>query len=292
MKKLLTALLSAAIMTGTASALTAGYFEKNKNIDVLYVDSPEGLRVRNMPDLIGKKTGVLFDRMAVKVISIGHEVSIDGIKSNWVKILLPVESLKNDEQVYGYVFGGYLTDSLKPFSTEGWTDADLNRYLSRFSWVTGERNYREFETGGKYFTGRLESGAGGSGTYKASMKNKKITVSVAYGDEEGFGSPVTEIYSIKEIKEDCLTLVLEGDELLLKPAFTNSVFYWSLTTEKTNIYDFIESSFNALFYPFASDMVKSIMGGKDMPDFLNNLIKAGVRLDIEGYDDKYRNYWK
>ena len=291
MKKISAFILSAFFLCSAAPALTSGYFKKHKNIDVLYVDSPEGLRIRSTPDLGGKKTGVLFDRMSVRVKSVGPEVTIDGIKSNWIKILLPIETLKNNEESYGYVFGGYLTDSLKPFSTAGWTDADLNRYLSRFSWVSGSRTFREFDSDGKYFTGLLESGAGGSGTWAASMKNKTITVSVAYGDEEYVGSPVTEIYSIKEIKEESLTLISEGEEIVLKPAFTNSVFYWSLTNKNPNIYDFIESSFNALFYPFASDMVKAIMNGKDMSDFLNNLIKAGIKLDIEGYEEKYRQYW-
>ena len=291
MRKILTLFLSALLLSGTASALSSEYFEKHKNIDHLYVNSPEGLRIRSTPDLSGKKAGVLFDRMSVKVISVGPQVTIDGIKSNWIKILLPVETLKKDQKVYGYVFGGYLTDSLKPFSTAGWTDADLSRYLSRFPWVSGTRTFREFNADGKYFTGLLESGAGGSGSYTASIKNKTIKVIVAYGDEEGMGPSVKEVYSIKEIKEDSVVLIYEDEEILLKPAFTNSVYYWSLTSEKTSIYDFIESSYNALFFPFASDMIKSIIGDEEKTEFINNLIKTGIKLDIEGYDEKYRQYW-
>ena len=50
----------------------------------------------------------------VKVVEIGDETVIDGIKSKWVKILLPIETIKNNRNIYGLVFGGYLTDKLEP----------------------------------------------------------------------------------------------------------------------------------------------------------------------------------
>ena len=52
------------------------YFKKNKNIDILYVNSPEGLRVRDNASLNSKKIETLYDRMVVKVISIGDEAVI------------------------------------------------------------------------------------------------------------------------------------------------------------------------------------------------------------------------
>ena len=50
----------------------------------------------------------------VKVVEIGDETVIDGIKSKWVKILLPIKTIKNNKNIYGWVFGGYLTDKLEP----------------------------------------------------------------------------------------------------------------------------------------------------------------------------------
>ena len=37
-------------------------------------------------------------------ISVGEEASVGGIKSNWVKILLPLETLKSNSNVYGWIF--------------------------------------------------------------------------------------------------------------------------------------------------------------------------------------------
>ena len=37
----------------------------------------------------------------VKVVEIGDETVIDGIKSKWIKILLPIETIKNNKNIYG-----------------------------------------------------------------------------------------------------------------------------------------------------------------------------------------------
>ena len=187
-------------------SLDANYFKNNKQIEYLYVNSPEGLRIRNKPSLSGSKIGVLFDRMKVKVISVGEATTIDGIKSNWIKILLPLETVKSKENVYGWIFGGYLTDKLEPFSTKKWTDNDLQRYLCRFPWVTGIREHYQFDQDNSYRMGLLESGAGGNGKYTVSMKNKTITVKASYGDEEYESEVKTEIYRILNIEEDKITL--------------------------------------------------------------------------------------
>lgn len=120
-------------VAGSAFSLDSQFFKKNPDVEVLYVDSPEGLKVRDNPSLSAKKIDVLYDRMSVKVMSVGAETVIDGIKSNWVKILLPLETIRQKQNICGWVFGGYLTDKVKVFSTKNWTDADLKRYLSRFS---------------------------------------------------------------------------------------------------------------------------------------------------------------
>ena len=80
-------------ITSILFALNSEYFNNTK-IDILYVDSIEGLRIRDTPGLIGNRIGVLYDRMIVKIVEIGDETVIDGIKSKWVKILLPIETIK------------------------------------------------------------------------------------------------------------------------------------------------------------------------------------------------------
>ncbi len=260
-------------------SLDAKYFENNKNIDYLYVKSPEGLRIRNKPDLSGNKIGVLYDRMKVKIISVGKETTIDGIKSNWIKILLPVETAQAKENVYGYIFGGYMTDKLDPFSTKEWTDKDLQRYLCRFSWVTGIRAYYQFDADGSYKMGRLESGAGGYGKYTVSIKNKTITVKASYGDEDFESEVKTEIYKIIKIEEDKITLNIDNREFTLRSSLTHDCFYKFLTQKNFNPSSFELPSYNALMFSFSSDLIKNIDSKDFVKNSMHNLIKMGIYIE-------------
>lgn len=272
-------------------SLDAKYFENNKNIDYLYVKSPEGLRIRNKPDLSGNKIGVLYDRMKVKIISVGKETTIDGIKSNWIKILLPVETAQAKENVYGYIFGGYMTDKLDPFSTKEWTDKDLQRYLCRFSWVTGIRSYYQFAADGSYKMGRLESGAGGYGKYTVSIKNKTITVKASYGDEDFESEVKTEIYKIIKIEEDKITLNIDNREFTLRSSLTHDYFYGLLARENFNPSSFELPSYNALMFSFSSDLIKNIDSKNFVKNSMHNLIKMGIYIEDEEYKKEYNLYW-
>lgn len=288
MKKIILAVMLG-LITGSLFGESNDYFNKNKNIDILYVNATEGLRVRDSASLYSKKIGTLFDRMVVKVVSIGNEAEIDGIKSNWVQILLPIETINTGSNVYGWVFGGYLTENLFPFSTEKWSDADLQRYLSRFSWVSDNR-YREFSPEGKYFFGLLESGMGGSGKYSVSIKNKTITLSVSYGDEEYKGPVEKEIYKILDIKEDSLLLEIKGSEVTLLPAFTNSNFWEKLARETMRFSSFDEPAMNALRFSFVTSMIKNLPI-KDTTVLWSNLIKMGIKLDNQEFIHEYNKTW-
>ena len=288
MKKIILAVMLG-LITGSLFGESNDYFNKNKNIDILYVNATEGLRVRDRASLYSKKIGTLFDRMVVKVVSIGNEAEIDGIKSNWVQILLPIETINTGSNVYGWVFGGYLTEKLFPFSTEKWSDADLQRYLSRFSWVSDNR-YREFSPEGKYLFGLLESGMGGSGKYSVSIKNKTITLSVSYGDEEYKGPIEKEIYKILDIKEDSLLLEIKGSEVTLLPAFTNSNFWRNVAMEKMRFSSFDEPAMNALRFSFVTSMIKNLPI-KDTTVLWTNLIKMGVKLENQEFIHEYNKTW-
>ena len=276
-------------ITSILFALNSEYFNNTK-IDILYVDSIEGLRIRDTPGLTGNRIGVLYDRMVVKVVEIGDETVIDGIKSKWIKILLPIETIKNDKNIYGWVFGGYLTDKLEPFSTDNWSDDDLKRYLCRFPWITG-RAYRKFESSGAYVMGLLESGAGGSGKYSVSIKNKTIKVRASYGDEDFQSEIKQDVFQIIDIKENALTLRLNDVEGELVPSFTNRYFLSCLTSGDIKITEFEEPSLKALMYSFTSDMIKEITGGKNYEILFNNLIKMGIPIEDSEYMKKYKQYW-
>ena len=278
-------------IAGSAFCLDSQFFKKNPDVEVLYVDSPEGLKVRDNPSLSAKKIDVLYDRMSVKVMSVGAETVIDGIKSNWVKILLPLETIRQKQNVCGWVFGGYLTDKVQVFSTKNWTDTDLKRYLSRFSWVNGIRDYMEFTSEGEYFCGRLESGGGGNGTYTVSMKNKTINVAVSYGDEDYEGPVEKELFKIKQIKEDSLLLEIEGKEVELLPAITNGYFWSMLYRGEFRISDFEEPAMKALFFPFVNDLVSKLSSDRDNEVMWTNLVKMGVTLDSSDYEKYWHFYW-
>ena len=285
-------LLIIALSVKLVFPVDAAYFKNSTGIDFLYVDSPEGLRIRDTPSLSGNRIGVLFDRMKVKVISVGKETRIDGIQSNWVKILLPVETVKSGANVYGWVFGGYLTDRLAAFSTKNWTDRDLQRYLCRFSWVTGGREFHQFDLDGSYRMGLLESGAGGNGTYSVSMADKTITVQASYGDEEYEGAMQTDVFKIVKIEEDKLTLRGKNYDFVLLPSFTNSYFYGFLTRTNFKCSSFEEPSFNALMYSFTSDMVHAIQSENFIKNSMKNLIKMGVFIEGDDeYKTMYSSYW-
>jgi hypothetical protein len=69
-----------------------------------YVNSPEGLRVRDKPDVEGERLFVLENNHEVLTLKTDtNDTVIDGITGNWVYI----RSTSNEAQ--GWVFGGYLS---------------------------------------------------------------------------------------------------------------------------------------------------------------------------------------
>jgi formylglycine-generating enzyme required for sulfatase activity len=75
--------------------------EKQENLNkIMYVNSPEGLRVRNLPSINGDRIGILDYLTEVKIIKEDNDIiNIEGIEGRWVNIITPVE---------GWVFSGFL----------------------------------------------------------------------------------------------------------------------------------------------------------------------------------------
>jgi hypothetical protein len=72
--------------------------------EIMYVSSPEGLRVRDKPNLDGEKLFLLEKNHEVIVLKKDvSNVVIDGIVGNWVHIK------SNSNEAEGWVFGGYLS---------------------------------------------------------------------------------------------------------------------------------------------------------------------------------------
>ncbi|MCR5289992.1 MAG: SH3 domain-containing protein [Treponema sp.] len=132
MKKLL-AILTILFAVSTAFADMSRFYENGKVIDTMYVDSHEGLRVRDKPSLQSNRICGLPHRFPVKVVAIGKEQTIDGITAPWVEILIPRYEWRTGTPEYGWLFGGYLSNTLPEFQSPQ-TAEELQRYLESSYW--------------------------------------------------------------------------------------------------------------------------------------------------------------
>jgi hypothetical protein len=110
----------------------------------MYVDSPEGLRVRDTPNLDGNRIALLDDLQEVIILQEDEiDITIDGIIGKWTFI--------KSENIEGWVFGGYLTEEklvraanelpLKTFQI-----ADRNLFKFPLPSRYNENGYFEFNT--------------------------------------------------------------------------------------------------------------------------------------------------
>lgn len=91
------------LIFAVAVALSSSAFGE----EIMYVTSPDGLRVRSEPSLSAKTVNALYYGEYVLVDKIGELATIDGITANWVKVKFYDED--GYPEVNGWVFGGYLS---------------------------------------------------------------------------------------------------------------------------------------------------------------------------------------
>ncbi|MBQ0003984.1 MAG: SH3 domain-containing protein [Treponema sp.] len=256
--------------------------QKFERGDYAYVDASSGLRVRDAANLNAKKIDVVYDRMKVQILEVGPEVTIDGISSNWIRILLPVKTIENTRTESGWVFGGYLSSDLKPFSVEGWTDQDLILYLCRFQWHDGNWNFSDFYPDGKCSSYKPESSFGGNGTFSVSMKDKSIDVTNKYWDDsEEWEKTVTTHYSITMIEEDYFAVTLNGEYLIYEPSFyTYPDYFNSLGRENVELYGYDRGWINVLCYEFGQRKLKEFASERQVGEyFMANCNKMGIVIE-------------
>jgi hypothetical protein len=111
----------------------------------MYVNAPEGLRVRNSPSIDGDRIALLDNLTEVLVIGEDENyVNIDGISGKWTFI--------EAGNIRGYVFGGYLSTRLAENHGMNIIDAIAitfsgnNEKLMEFELIENEGKYR-FEYG-------------------------------------------------------------------------------------------------------------------------------------------------
>ena len=107
--------------------------EKPKEKEFRYVNSIEGLRIRNKPGTDGEKIGSLKNKEKIEVVSETSLIqTIDEINSKWVEI-------KTESNITGYVFGGFLEKDLETIDIIQSVEGD---YKNKAEWLTVNIKYK------------------------------------------------------------------------------------------------------------------------------------------------------
>ncbi len=138
MKKLFTFFAFFLLILSFSFSEKERFYREGKVIDIMYVDSEDGLKVRDAPSLKSNRICGLPHRLPVKIVAIGKEETIDGFTDPWVEILLPRYEWKTTEPEYGWVFGGYIQNN-QPEFTVPQTAQQLEDYLKRANWTLPDK---------------------------------------------------------------------------------------------------------------------------------------------------------
>jgi hypothetical protein len=133
-------------------------FEEENDIqedkdEIMYVNSIEGLRIRNLPNINGERIGLLEHYEKVKIIREDNSsIVIDGIEGKWVYVIT-----ENNE---GWVFNGYLTSSrpqeINTNTVIGYSIKDIvNHYYNYFNLENLSNLYFIIENPMKKYDGEL-----------------------------------------------------------------------------------------------------------------------------------------
>ena len=104
-------------MAGTAQPVVEKY---------MYVDSPEGLRVRKTPNAKSEVVYLLQNKSGVEVLHINNDkINLNGVMGQWVQI-----QFNAAKTVQGWVFSGYLISDVKN-SADNWINCKSYKYRER-----------------------------------------------------------------------------------------------------------------------------------------------------------------
>jgi len=176
---------------------------------VMRVNSPEGLNVRNAPDINAEKINLLPNLTDVLIIDEDVMVKIDGIDGKWVRILLPIR---------GWVFSGYLAEKqhenlpMEKILIGPWRiidqDEDYNEN-SLFFMVY------DFGEDGRFVFGQYATGFGFFGTWKI-IDDETIelygTWSAETSTEEDWDFKTRYLDNIKCIDDDIIIFNRHGEK--------------------------------------------------------------------------------
>ena len=153
MKKIICILFSFTVLIASLFADKSRFYENGKVIDTMYVNSEDGLKVRDYPSLKSNRICGLSHKMRLQVVAVGKEETIDNITDPWVEILIPNIYWKNREvPEYGWVFGGYLSKNQSEKGMALNTLKEKKEYLLQngYYWSNDFAYFVKFYRNGRY----------------------------------------------------------------------------------------------------------------------------------------------
>lgn len=259
--------------------------------DTMYVNSVDGLKVRDKPSLKSNKICVLTNRFPVKCTALGKQETIDGITASWIEILLPRYEWKSDKPEYGWVFGGYLSEVQPEFVTPSNAEEFKKLLCSYSCWQIKENPSFcfHFMEDGSFWCGAHEKGEPTVGTYKVTDKNKVVITSTFMSLGEDSKTTV-EDFNVADVTE--FSFIYKGPFFKYHAGATFYGYFYP--------YDYVELLEDCKKYPFIyNNFYKSVYEPADL-DYLkeyfrkevaDKFISYGISAEGTEYEDLYHEYW-
>ncbi|MDD5929046.1 MAG: SH3 domain-containing protein [Spirochaetales bacterium] len=269
------------------SAESKKYYNNKKLINTMYVNSLEGLKVRDTPNLSGKRICGLVNALPVKIIEIGNETEIDGIKDNWVKILIPAYEWESENPEYGWVFGGYLSENKIKYNLN--SPIDIKNLLMSKGWIDEKYSalLKTFSIDGTFEFSKLAAGGGDTGNFSVKDINTLVIKGNFY-DEYGKSTEYTNTLSLKVINEN--RIQINGDYYV---PYIDALSY-PLETGNHQIIDFIYGDYEGKSiyeFIFLKNPYSHVYTEKEKKEVADKLIKYGVDASGTEYEKSYDVYW-
>lgn len=286
MKKFIVLFMSL-IIVSQLTAESNKYYKNEKLLNTMYVNSNDGLKVRDTPNLSGKRICGLVNAQPVKIIEIGNETTIDGIKDNWVKILIPAYEWKEEKSEFGWVFGGYLSEKKIKYDLSSTTD--IKNLLISKSWVDEKYSafIKTFCKDGTFAFSKLAAGGGDAGSFSVKDANTLVIKGKFY-DEYGTSKEYSNTLSLKIIDEN--RIQINGDYYI---PYIDALSY-DIKIGNHQFIDFIYGDYQGKSiyeFIFLSNPYNHVYTNEEKKEIADKLIKYGVDATGTEYEKAYDVYW-
>lgn len=309
MKKLFSLLFTIFLVNSFMFADKSRFYENGKVINTMYVDSEDGLRVRDYPSLKSNRLCGLTHRFPVKIVAIGKEETIDGITAPWVEILIPSYEWKSKTPEYGWVFGGYLSEQQPEFIIPR-TKNELTQYLESSFWNlyweyggSSDDRFGYFADGKMFELNNYDVFFDVDDTTMLVNFNA-VSGDMYYSDEYSFWMSPS-VYTNEVVKQFLLKKGTFELTCIDERWFSNSngsacsdEFVWDFMPHK--VFPPVKSATDKIFY---NNRIYAIFENENIIQNLyekNKLsesvaiqcIKLGISAKDTPYEEAYNNYWE